>query len=67
MVRRLIKWTSSNSRFSRREVNCVFLPATLMLSLMLTHGALCSHNGVPATPSGAVSRSPGLGADVPEA
>ena len=24
-------------------------------------------DGVPATPSGAVSRSPGLGADVPEA
>ena len=66
MVRRLIKWTRSNSRFSRRDVNCVFLPATLMLSLMLTDGALCGHNGVPATPRGAVSRSPGLVAHTPE-
>ena len=67
MVRRLIKWTSSDSWFSRRGVSYVFLPATLMLSLMLTYGGLFSHNGLPDTPSGAVSRSPGLDADVPEA
>ena len=67
MVRRLIKWTSSNSWFSRSGISHVFLPAALMLSLMLTSGGLCSHYGVPATPSGAVSRSPGLDADMPEA
>ena len=67
MVRRLIKWTSSNSWFSRREVKYVFLPATLMLSLMLTSGGLCSHYGVPASSRGVVLRSPGLDADMPEA
>ena len=67
MVRRLIKWTSSNSWFSRRDVKCVLLPATLMLSLMLTSGGFCSHCGVPASSRGVVSRSPGLDADMPEA